>query len=78
MFLFSSLFVQVVIGIRIQKLYLSKMSKNGKLVEYLDMKDQVEKGGNCFHIQDITNLNLFGYLRVNLEILTVNLETLND
>ena len=33
----------MVIGMCIQQLCMSKMSKNGKSVEYLDMKDQAEK-----------------------------------
>ena len=56
-------------GIHIQKLCILLMSKNGKLVEYLDIKDQVEKGSIWLYIQDTTNLKLVGYQKVNLAML---------
>ena len=61
MSLFLSLFVQVVMFIRIQQLCMYKMSKNGKSVEYFDTKDQVEEGSIWLRIQDVKNLKLVGY-----------------
>ena len=48
-------------GIHIQQLYVLKMSKNGKSVEYFGTKDQMEEGSICLHIQDIMNMKLLGY-----------------
>ena len=48
---------------------MSKMSKNGKSVEYFGTKDQVEEGKIWLPIQDMMNLKLFGYQRVNLAML---------
>ena len=67
--LFLSLFMQVVMGIHIQQLYISNMSKNGKLVGYFSTRDQVEKGSICLPIRDTMNLKLVGYQKVNLAML---------
>ena len=44
---------------------MSKMSKNGKSLEYFDTKDQVEEGSIWLRIQDMMNNKLFGYQKVN-------------
>ena len=69
MSLFLSLFMQVVMGIHIQQLSMSKISMSGKLVEYFDTKYQVEEGSIWLHIQDIKNLKIVGYQRVNFTML---------
>ena len=56
-------------GIHIQQLCMLKMSKNGKSVEYFGTKDQVEEGSIWLHIQDIMNLKLVGYQKVNFTML---------
>ena len=61
--------VQVMMGICIQQLYISKMSKNGKSVGYFQIKDQVQKGSIWLHIQDMMNLKLVGYQKVNFATL---------
>ena len=60
--------MRLVMGIRIQQLCILKMSKNGKSLEYLDTEDQAE-GRIWLHIQDVTNLKLVGYLKVNFAML---------
>ena len=69
MSLFLSLFVQVVMGIHIQQLCMSKMSKNGKSVEYFNTKDQVERGSIWLYTQDIMYQKLVGYQKVNFAII---------
>ena len=69
MSLFLSLFIQLVMGIRIQQLYMVEMSKNGKLVEYFNIKDQVEEGSICLHIHNMTNLKLICYHKVIFAVL---------
>ena len=61
MSLFLSFFLQVVIGINIQQLCISKINKNVKLVEYYSIKDQLEKRIIQLHIQDMMNLKLVFY-----------------
>ena len=56
-------------GICIQQLCISKMSKNGKSVEYLGTKDQVEKGSIWLHIQYTMNPKLFVSHKVNFAML---------
>ena len=56
----------MVMGIQIQQLHMSKISKSGKSVGFFGTKDQVEEGSIWLHIQDIMNLKLFGYPKVNL------------
>ena len=67
--LLLSLFLQVVMDIRIQHLCRSKMSKSWKSVGYFGTKVQVEKGSIWLHFKDIMNINLVGYLTVNLAML---------
>ena len=43
-FLFLSLFVKVVMDMHIQHLFMSKMSKNDKSVEFFNIKYHVEEG----------------------------------
>ena len=63
MSLFLSLFIQLVIGIHIQQLCRSKISKNGKSVGLLDTKDQKKEEGSIWlNFQDTTNVKLFSYL----------------
>ena len=62
-------------GIRIQQLCMSKMSKNGKSLEYFYTKDQVEEGSIWLYIQDMMNLKLFVYQKKNFHN---GLEILND
>ena len=69
MSLFLSLFIQVVMGIRIEQLCILKMSKNGKSVGYSGTKDQVQEGSIWYHMQNMTNLKIFGYQKVNCTIL---------
>ena len=61
--------MQVVMGIHIQQLDMSKISKNGKSVEYYCTKDPAEKGGIWLNIQDIMNLKLFVNQKVSFTIL---------
>ena len=61
--------MQVVMGICIEQLCISQMSRSEKSVRYLDTKDQAEKGCIWLHIQDTMNLKLFGYLKVNLKMI---------
>ena len=56
-------------GIHIQQLCMSKISKNGKSVEHFATKDQVEVGSIWLNIQNMMNLKLIGYDKVNLAIL---------
>ena len=49
-------------GISIQQLCISKISKNGKSVGLLDTKDQPEEGSIWLNFQDTANVKLFGYL----------------
>ena len=51
--------MQVEMGIRIQQLCISKISKNGKSVGFLDTKDKVEEGSIQLNIKDLTNFKLF-------------------
>ena len=69
MSLFLSLFMQVVMGIRIQQLYISKMRRNGKSVEYYSTKNKVEKVNSWLNMQNMTNLKLFSYQKVSLAML---------
>ena len=59
----------MVMSIHIQQLRISKMSKNGKSVGYLDIKDQLEKRSTWLNIQYIMNLKLTGYLKMNFSML---------
>ena len=56
---FFSLFTQVVMGICIQQLCIAQMSKSGKSMGYLDIKNQAEEGSLWLNIQNTINLNLF-------------------
>ena len=53
---------------------MSKMSKSGISVGYLDTKDQVEKGIIWLHIQHMINLKIF----LSMSKLSNALEILND
>ena len=56
-------------GIHIQQLCISKISKNGKSMEHFAINDQVEVGSIWLNIQNMMNLKLIGYDKVNLAIL---------
>ena len=72
---FLSLFVQVVMNIYTQQLCMLMISKIGKSVGYLDIKDRVEKGSVYLNIQNTMNLKLIAYLKKKL---CNDLEILND
>ena len=48
---------------------MSKMSKSGKLVGFLDTKDQAKKASIWLLTQDKINLKLIDYLKVNFVML---------
>ena len=56
-------------AIRIQELCIFKISKNRKSLEYFGTKDQVQEGSIWLYIQDIVNLKLVGYQKVNFIML---------
>ena len=60
-------------GIHIQQLCMLKMSKDGKSVEYLCKKDQVQKGSIWLPMQDMANPKLVGCQKVKFIMLCKSL-----
>ena len=56
-------------GICIQQLCMLKMSKNRKSVEYFGTEDQVQEGSIWLCTQNMMNLKLSDYQRLNLAML---------